>query len=97
VPIGPALPSAFPMRRVPCWGLSMSERCPATTRHQRRTRQVRVGQKFDYVFSIVWVGFKQDRNTAFDAPDARGIMVCMRSGRTDYKRGMGTLHQQEGS
>ena len=21
VPIGPALPSAFPMRRVPCWGL----------------------------------------------------------------------------
>src|SRR5258708_13830041 len=27
------------MRRVPCWGLGMSERCPATSRHQRRTRQ----------------------------------------------------------
>src|SRR5713101_4109548 len=39
---------------------------------------------------------KQDRNTAFDAPDARGIMVCMRSGRTDYKRGMnpGTVRRR---
>ena len=34
-PIGPALPSAFPMRGVPCWGLGISERCPATSRHQR--------------------------------------------------------------
>ena len=57
---------------------------------------MRVGRKFDYVFSIVWVGFKQDRNTAFDAPDARGIMVYMRSGRTDYNRGMnpGTVRKR---
>src|SRR5260370_35219361 len=42
------------------------------------------------------VSKKQDRNTAFDAPDARGIMVCMRSGRTDDKRGMnpGTVRRR---
>jgi hypothetical protein len=37
--MGFALPSAFLMRRVPCWGLGLSERCPTTSRHQRRTRQ----------------------------------------------------------
>ena len=35
-------PVRIPHPRVPCWGLGMSERCPAMSRHQCRTRQSQI-------------------------------------------------------